>query len=118
MGVDISVVVESGDRQSAPTLYEWLRREDELRGRVGLERSPSRPGEMGDIANIITVAVGSGGLVSVFIGSLSTWLTHRRQETTVKVTFSDGRSIEVSSRGSADPDSLLRSVLDHTKEVG
>jgi len=68
---------------------------------------------MGDLAAVVTVAVGSGGVASVLAGSLSTWLSRRRRETTVKVTFPDGRSVEVTNQGPDEPEALLRAVLEH-----
>ena len=111
----ISIAVESSDIRTTAALFEWLRREDGLRGRVQIKRLAPQPGHMGDLANIITVAIGSGGVVSILLTSLSTWLSQRRNEVSVEVTFPDGRSIKVSSRGRSDPDTVLKDVLAQAK---
>jgi hypothetical protein len=44
--------------------------------------------------------------------SLSVWLVQRRSDLTVKVTGPGGRQVSVSARRVADPEQLLRAVLE------
>ncbi|MFI9361392.1 hypothetical protein ACIG5E_10045 [Kitasatospora sp. NPDC053057] len=83
------------DRGAAASLLAWLRAEDELRGRVELEAAPPRPGELGTLADVLTVAVGTGGAVSGLTSALIAWIRRRAGETVVQVTRTDGSSIEL-----------------------
>jgi hypothetical protein len=116
--VNISITVSSKDQRSVSSLYDWLCGEDELRGQVSLTRGNPRPDEMGDLANIITVAIGSGGAATVLIGSLTTWITQRRNaEITLKITSRAGRPVEINARGTADVVALIKSAVDSVNEI-
>ncbi|WP_410671592.1 effector-associated constant component EACC1 [Amycolatopsis sp. cmx-4-68] len=96
-------------------LHSWLGREDELRGRVKLRNRPIAPGEMGGVADVLTVALGSSGAGAVLIRSLarsvSMWLTQSRADVTVTVTTTaESRKVEVDVRRARDPEAVLRSV--------
>lgn len=43
-------------------LLEWFNDDDELRGRVSLPAKRIRPGQMGDLYDVLIVAVGAGGI--------------------------------------------------------
>ncbi|MEU9239388.1 hypothetical protein [Streptomyces shenzhenensis] len=84
------------DPNALQSLLDWLRLEDELRGRLRLESSGSGTGgEMGGLLDVLTIAMGSGGAGAVLARSLSTWLTHRHADVKVTVRRPDGRSVEV-----------------------
>jgi hypothetical protein len=81
------------------SLLDWLRHEDELRGLLRLESSGSGTGaEMGGLLDVLTIAMGSGGVGAVLARSLSTWLTQRHTDVKVTVKRPDGRSVEVDAR--------------------
>ena len=106
-------MVLNEDPRYSFSLYEWLRSEEELRGLVTLKRGKSAPGKMGELANIITIAVGSGGMASALVGSFSTWLTQRQnRQITVKVTTNNGGSVEVTGRDRAEVETLLKDAID------
>ncbi|GIJ32805.1 effector-associated constant component EACC1 [Micromonospora sediminimaris] len=66
------------------SLFSWLQRTDELRGRVQtLPRQPG-PHEMGGAVEIISVALSSGGAAAVLAGALNTWLQSRRARISVE----------------------------------
>jgi hypothetical protein len=115
--VDIAIVVESEDARALPDLFAWLGRENELRGKVRLQSRPLAPGEMGALPELIAVAIGSGGVASVLAGSLSTWLSQRKSDITLKVTGRDGRTVELNAQRVADADALLREVLQETRSA-
>jgi hypothetical protein len=117
LGVDVAIVVESTDPKDLPDLFAWLGREDELRGKARLQSRPLGPGEMGTLPELIAIAIGGGGAVSVLAGSLSTWLAHRKSDITLKVTGRDGRIVELTAQRVAEADELLREVLRETRSV-
>jgi hypothetical protein len=104
------------DPDALQSLFEWLLLEDELRGHLRLEPSGSGTGgEMGGLLDVLTIAMGSGGVGAVLARSLSTWLTHRRAD--VKVTFRgpDGRSFEVDTR--LDRDDHLPTLMREIRQL-
>ena len=106
-------MVLNEDPSFASSLYEWLRTEDDLRGLVALTRGEPKPGQMGDLANIVTVAIGSGGIASVVISSVSTWLTQRQnRQITVKVTAKGRGSVEITGKDRTEIEALLKGAID------
>ncbi|MFJ1562297.1 effector-associated constant component EACC1 [Streptomyces mirabilis] len=91
------------------SLLDWLHHEDELRGRVVLERAAPRSGEMGGLVDALVVALGSGGAGAVLARSLSTWLWQRRSDLKITIT-SDGRTIELDAQRVPDVQALIREV--------
>ena len=108
--MDVSLLVDSRDRRMTSALYEWLRRENGLRGAVRLERGSTQAEHMGDLANVITVAIGSGGVVSVLVTSITTWLSQRRNEVEIEITSAEGKSFKVNSRGKVSAEDLLKAI--------
>jgi hypothetical protein len=106
------ITVEGRDAD-AESLWDWLRHEPELRGRLRA-RSASTPAEaMGaPIELVVILATATVPVASALARSLSTWLVQRRSDLTVTVTGPDGRQVSVSSRRIADPEKLLRAVLE------
>lgn len=100
------------DPNALQSLLDWLRLEDELRGRLRLESSGSGTGgEMGGLLDVLTIAMGSGGAGAVLARSLSTWLTHRHTDVKVTVRGPDGRSVEVDAHLlQADVPGLIREI--------
>lgn len=91
-------------------LARWLRDEDELRGRVDLRNEPIRQGEMGGLTDAIVVAVSSGGLATVLVKSLFSWLTSRRDagKVTVAVEPPHGGKIEIACGSADEAEQLFR----------
>jgi hypothetical protein len=105
------------DGDSSPeelrNLTAWLKAEDDLRGRVALTGAPPAPGEMGSLADVVTVALSSGGAITVLAGSVAVWLRQRRSDITIEITAAGtGRSVKISADRVADAEGLIRSVLD------
>ncbi|MFH9347654.1 hypothetical protein [Kitasatospora sp. NPDC017646] len=104
------------DRGATASLLAWLQAEDELRGRVELEAAPPQPGSLGTMADVLTVAVGTGGAVSGLTSALIAWIRRRAGETVVRVTRADGSSIELRATAvhGLEPDGVATLV----REVG
>ncbi|GAB7036952.1 MULTISPECIES: effector-associated constant component EACC1 [Catenuloplanes] len=91
------ILAVSSDQPSADgrrDLARWLKREPEFRGRVGAGGVPD-PGTMGTAAEVLLVALGSGGAVAVLIQSVAGWLNARRPDVTVRIEVTDRWSIEL-----------------------
>ncbi|GAB2518685.1 effector-associated constant component EACC1 [Nocardia heshunensis] len=98
-------------------LLDWFNTEDELRGRVSLPDNRIQPGRMGDLYEVLTVAVGAGGLAPVLVRSLAGWFTHRRSDMTVTLTLDGDRTeITVDAKRINAPEvtRALQTMLEHT----
>jgi hypothetical protein len=91
-------------------LAEWLRAERELQGHVRQLRAPVAEGHLGGAFELISVAIGSGGVGSVLAGALTTWLQNR-PKTTIKITRGD-LSIEVDTGRAKDLPALVEKLLE------
>lgn len=101
--VRIALLDSSEAETRLRSLLDWLQHEDELRGRVSLERTAPRPGEMGGLVDVLVVALGSGGAGAVLAQSLSTWIGQRRADLKLTIT-ADGRTRTVELDGKRVPD--------------
>jgi hypothetical protein len=94
-------------------LSDWLRQESELRGLVSLGAAVPRPGELGALSDLLMVALGSGGTLSVLAASLKVFLAQpRRSDVRIVVTAPDGRRVELDAKRVGDVEQLLRQTLD------
>jgi hypothetical protein len=103
------------------SLFEWLQRDDELRGRIKASSGESRPDEMGGVVEMLSVALSSGGAGAVLAGSLATWLQTRRARISVEVISGESgdivRKVEVDAGSPATTKRLLRGVLAASEEA-
>ncbi|HEX4703317.1 MAG TPA: hypothetical protein VH352_14410 [Pseudonocardiaceae bacterium] len=120
MDFPVDATISLPDRpDDLASLLAWLRDEDELRGRVSRRVAPIAQGDMGAATDALTVMVGSGGAVTVLLGSIAVWLKTRRSDVTVRFVLGD-RKIEVDTkRIKNDPDSinaLIRTVTEALRD--
>ncbi|WP_406206024.1 hypothetical protein OH807_31995 [Kitasatospora sp. NBC_01560] len=116
MNVQISV---TGERTAteAESLADWLRGEPGLTGVTLTGAAPAR-GELGSVLDLVTVAVGAGGAVSVLAASLRTWFAQpKRSDIRLKVRRPDGETVELDAKRVRGKDlkeleAVLRQVLD------
>ncbi|WP_433563212.1 effector-associated constant component EACC1 [Nocardia sp. CA-151230] len=93
-------------------LVEWLRNERGLHGRVQLNSNPPAEGELGGVIDLITVAMGSGGIATVLAGSLTSWLQSRRAHTKVRIVITQAdRSLELETDDTVAAEALIRRFL-------
>ena len=101
------VVEGAGSAAELASLNEWLRRTDELRGRVRPVPKVPAPGEMGGAIDVLVVAAGAGGVLTVLANSLSVWLSRpRRSSVTVAVERPDGTRVEITGEHLRSVDEL------------
>jgi hypothetical protein len=73
---------------------------------------------MGTVVDLVTVAVGGGGALSVLVSSLRTWLAQpRRSDIRVEMRLPDGRVVVVDAHRVGDVEALLRAVLDSGQDA-
>jgi hypothetical protein len=95
--VEVRVSLAGGDvAGELESLDDWLQGEPELAGRVKMPTPAPRRGELGALADVLVVAVGSGGTLSVLAASLHAWLSQpRRSDVRVRVQRGEGRVVEI-----------------------
>jgi Effector Associated Constant Component 1 len=102
----VEAVISIPDPGAGVDLYgarEWLSREPEFRGRLRLVNAQPSPDEMGTLIDVLSVSLSGGGALTVLAGSLTVWLQQKRSTLSVRLTASDGTSMEISAAGpSAD----------------
>jgi hypothetical protein len=72
-------------------MSRWLMDEPELRGKVSERRPPMSETELGGVADVLIVALASGGAASVLAASLREWFAQpRRSDVSVRIRWPDG----------------------------
>jgi Effector Associated Constant Component 1 len=101
--MDARLVITGGDdtHEDLSSLRQWLADEPEFRGRVRIVEAPIREGQMGGLAEALSVGLASGGALTVLASSVSVWLRERRSKLTVKIVKPDGSSQEITASGPA-----------------
>jgi hypothetical protein len=97
--VQIGFTVAGDDATAAMrSLEAWLAGHDELRGRVQPVVTAPQPGTMGSVAEVLTVAVGPGGVVATAVASvLISWIRRQSGKVSVNVTRPDGAEITLTA---------------------
>ena len=107
----LTITVDNDDtRIELEALFDWLRHEDALRGRVRLRPTAVAPGAMGTLDDVLTVALGAGGVGVVLARSLSEWLRQRTSDVRLTLTRSNGEKISLEGRRIRDPAELIETV--------
>ncbi|MEV0712868.1 effector-associated constant component EACC1 [Nocardia aurea] len=78
-----------GSQDDLIQLLDWFAHDDALRGHVHPRPVLVRDEQMGDLYDVLMVAVGTGGLAPALARSLTTWLAHRRSDITITVARDD-----------------------------
>jgi hypothetical protein len=89
--VDATISFDDADASHISSLYDWLQRDDEFRGRVEVSNGQRQPGEMGHFVETLTLTLISGGAMASLARTLSTWLSMRR--VSVVVELSEGKRV-------------------------
>jgi hypothetical protein len=92
------------------SLTSWLTDNETLRGRVRPQQPPPEPGHLGAVVDVLTVALGSGGVGVALVQSLCTWLRHRRPAVTITLHGADGRSLRIDLQRAQDPEAVIRAA--------
>jgi hypothetical protein len=106
---EIEVLGDSTGRQS-DALLAFLKSEAGLYASVNRVGRPIAPTQLGDVANVIAVALGSGGAVSVLSGALSTWMTSQRSDVAISIKTSD-REVVIDAKGVKDLEAVISAAL-------
>jgi muramoyltetrapeptide carboxypeptidase LdcA involved in peptidoglycan recycling len=122
MRILITVVGSDGvDRER--DLYDWLLADADLRPWVHRDQELPAPGTLGPVLGVLTVAVGSGGVLSVLAGALGAWLAQARNQK-VSVRLQEGkdkeRIVQLEARNvkTADIERMLKLLISSQETSG
>jgi hypothetical protein len=92
-------VTSPDERTQVEVLRAWLVEEPDIRGRLRHVGPAAVPGQLGAVADVLAIAVGSGGVLTVLASSLSVWLKQpRRSDVRLTVHAPDGTVVELDAR--------------------
>jgi Effector Associated Constant Component 1 len=113
--VEVRISCVGGDRAvGIESLSDWLRGEPELAGRLRVAGPMPGEGELGALADVLVVAVGSGGTLSVLATSLKAWLAQPHgQHVRIRLRRDGGETVEIDANriDAEQADALLRQAL-------
>ncbi|RLP92650.1 hypothetical protein EAD89_08600 [Micromonospora sp. BL4] len=106
--ITISVYPDLPSADARRSLASWLRSEERLRDQVTTAPDAGSPPEQepAGATDGLVVAVDSGGVVMVLVQAIADWLTHRREDVTVRLTRPNGWSAELDVRQARDMDQV------------
>lgn len=100
------------------SLTAWLQSQRELQGQIRPVTRPPAAEELGGAVDLLTVALGSGGVVGMVLArALTTWLTNRHSDVSLTVTTQTG-TVTLEAKRVSDPLPLLQEVLPHEATRG
>jgi len=113
--VEVRISCVGRDRAAeVESLGDWLRGEPELAGTLRVAGPTPGKGELGAVADVLVIAVGSGGTLSVLATSLKAWLAQpRRSDVRIRVQHDGGETVEIDANRIDDErvDALIRQAL-------
>jgi Effector Associated Constant Component 1 len=116
--MDATIQLSGDDGTEFSSLWDWLRNERALTGSLRAHPRKAVDGQLGGAFEVLSVALSSGGAVTVLANSLTTWLRTRKADITVTVKTSTG-SVRIDARQVSTGDdviALLESVMRHAPE--
>ncbi|WP_143169103.1 effector-associated constant component EACC1 [Streptomyces sp. NBRC 110465] len=94
-------------------MSEWLRDERRLQGRVRQVRSSPEPGQLGGAFEVVSVALGSGGIATVLASTVATWLQSRRSDPKLRITITRAeRTLEIEASSADEAEDLIKRFMD------
>jgi Effector Associated Constant Component 1 len=94
-------------------LLQWLRQEPELRGLVRPGWRGPAENELGGGLDALTVAVSSGGAITILVASLERWLARPRgSDVRISVRAENGNTLEVDAKNVRDVPALVAEITD------
>ncbi|MGW0942806.1 effector-associated constant component EACC1 [Streptomyces sp. NPDC002623] len=105
------------ENKQVESLENWLRLDANFRGRTRLTGTPSE-GDLGRAGELLAVAIGSGGVISVLATSLSAWIQQpKKSDITLKVTGPGGATVEIDAKRATpqEVNELLHKALEATQ---
>jgi len=115
MKAELRVSIDESSPAGLESLYDWLRGEAALAGKVRVTGHSPQEGELGALPEALVIAVGSGGTLSVLAGALKAWISlPRRTNVRIQVHGADGQVVKIDAERINEEriDDLLKRALD------
>lgn len=114
--MESKLFIKDADAERASThllsLTDWLRYEEDLRGKTRLEHGEITPGQMGGLPEALVVALSTGGAATVLARAVIEWVKQRKSDVTVKAVKPNGESFEIDLRRVTAPEALAAQLCD------
>jgi hypothetical protein len=110
----VQITLHHSDEGALSGLANWLRQEPELRSAVALSGDLGSE-NLGPGYDLLTVALGGGGAITVLTASLKTWLSQpRRSDVRVTIKAPNGRTVEIDAKRvhAGEVDDLIRTSFE------
>lgn len=91
-------------------LAAWLEADRDFAGRVNIVLEQGGKQALGGAFELLSVALGSGGMGAALAQSLTAWLASRRSDVKLTVT-ADDRTVRLDAHRVADAEALISQVL-------
>ena len=109
-----ALAIATGDIDAAYELKDWLDDVPELRGRSAVEVGTTPVGHQGAVSDVLVVALGGGGVVTVLAGVLKSWIA-ARQPSRMTVVVRDGKNevrveMDQTTQSAELAESILRAI--------
>lgn len=96
------------------SLTQWLNADPGVRRHVQASpgtAGPARPGQQGDVVDLVSLVLGSGFSAASLALSVASWRATRTQPPTLVVERADGVKVEITGHSSQDAEEMIRRVL-------
>ncbi|MFJ8954936.1 hypothetical protein ACIRO1_33045 [Streptomyces sp. NPDC102381] len=114
--MESKLFIKDADAERASTnllsLADWLRYEEDLRGKTRVEHYEITPGQMGGLPEALVVALSTGGAATVLARAVVEWVKQRKSDVTVKAVRPNGESFEIDLRRVTAPEALAAQLCD------
>lgn len=108
MVMQIGITVPGDDLYA---LRAWLELDPALAGAVRVGDTAIEPGAMGDPGEVLMVVMGAGGMATVLVNNLTSWLSTRKSEVTITRTAADGSTASLTVKDVKDADKIVAAFL-------
>lgn len=105
--MEARIVVGGDEAEELTSLEDWLWQDPDLRSvQLRREQKAPAPGQMGSLADVLIVTLGSGGAGAALAASLSVWLRTRVSQVSVRIRTARGE-LEFNAHNSHQTRELL-----------
>jgi hypothetical protein len=113
--IEVTIQVDAdGAAAEAESLCGWINAENDA-GHAALVRGRADPHQLGVVTDVLTVALGPGGIAVALASVLVSWIRRRSGECTIKITRPDGAEYELSlTNVRLDDASKIREIVEDT----
>jgi Effector Associated Constant Component 1 len=118
--VRVRIAVDGADTD-VEALWDWLRHEPQLRGRLRTSSAAAPPDAMGGgtelVVEVASALAGAGAIWAALAKSLATWLKQRRSDVSIEITLPNGLRVMVSADRVGDAEQVINAAFRDAREA-